>query len=93
LPKDGRGGTLCSARYSFGAGDALAERIGDLTTLINKTALAIVSGVGSIAEAGRPKKIDAEFSVAFSGEAGIWYITKASASTSIKVTLHWEHNG
>ncbi len=76
-----------------GAGESIADRIGDLTTLINKTAAAIVAGMGSIPEAGRPKTIDAEFCVGFSGEAGLWFITKAAGNASIKVTLHWEPQG
>jgi hypothetical protein len=68
----------------------LPEHVGELTALIKNTATALVESINSIEQAVRPKKIEAEFSVGFSIEAGFWYVAKGSATGAIKVKLEWE---
>ncbi len=74
----------------IGAKESLSEHIGDLTALIKKTAAGLVESINGIELAVRPKKIEAEFSCGFSIEAGIWYISKGSATGAIKVKLEWQ---
>lgn len=73
-----------------GAKDRLLESIGDLSALIKKTATGLVESINSIEQAVRPKKIEAEFSIGFSAEAGFWYVAKGSATGAIKIKLEWQ---
>ncbi|HEX6095389.1 MAG TPA: CU044_2847 family protein [Thermoanaerobaculia bacterium] len=73
-----------------GARRSLPDRMRDLTDLIHNTATGLVDSIGALPAAARPQAIDAEFSIAFSAEAGFWYIAKGSATGAIKVTLKWE---
>lgn len=74
----------------IGAKEALSEQMGDLTALIKKTAVGLVESISAIEVAVRPKKVEAEFSIGFSLEAGFWYISKGSANGAIKVKLEWQ---
>lgn len=71
-------------------GTSLSERVGDLTDLIHKTATGLIESIGSLAEAARPQKVSAEFSMSFSAEAGFWYVAKGSATGALKVVLEWQ---
>lgn len=71
------------------SGMGLSDRLGDLTTLITRTAAVLSDSIGSMADSVRPTKVEGEFSIAFSAEAGFWYIAKGSASGAIKVKLEW----
>jgi hypothetical protein len=72
-----------------GAGPNLSDRVGDLTAVINKTAVALVESISSLEQLMRPDKVEAEFSIGFSAEAGFWYIAKGVASGAMKVKLEW----
>lgn len=71
------------------SGPGLTDRLGDLTALITRTAAVLTETIGSMADSVRPTKVEGEFSIAFSAEAGFWYIAKGSASGAIKVKLEW----
>lgn len=73
-----------------GAKERLSESIGDLNALIKRTTTGLVESINSIEQAVRPKKVEAEFSIGFSAEAGFWYVAKGSATGAIKIKLEWQ---
>ncbi len=72
------------------SGVDLSDRLGDLTALIRKVASGLVHSIESLPPEAKPKKVEAEFSISFSAEAGFWFIAKGSAGGGIKVTLEWQ---
>jgi len=73
----------------IGTGPDLSERVGDLTAVVKKTASALAESFVSLEQAMRPEKVEAEFSIGFSAEAGFWYIAKGVATGTMKVKLEW----
>ncbi len=66
--------------------EAVEKAMGTIKAMANKT----VAAVKAIPVSERPQKVEVEFGINFSMEAGA-VVAKASAEAAVKVTLAWEH--
>jgi hypothetical protein len=66
--------------------EAVEKAMGTIRAMAEKT----FNTVKSIPVSERPQKVEVEFGINFSMEAGA-VVAKASAEAAVKVTLSWEH--
>lgn len=69
------------------AKDQLNKFTNTLSTLISDTTAAVLEGVEAISQ---PSKMTVEFGVDLGAEGGVWFISKGSINSTIKVSIEWE---